>query len=130
MLICPDCGHTLEPIQINAAPVTDRSRLGTVVCVCFHCQMVYSTETVHDRTPYVAIARLIKLHQRTNLKMTLAAYDDLLAMLDPMIEWNKMTVRSPVSEACKHKLSSLHVYLTKLRNTIVAFRNNLKKSNP
>lgn len=129
-LLCPECGHTLKVTQIQAEPVTDRSRLGMTIGVCFHCQMIYHSETVHDKTPFMAVARLRKVNQRTDLKLTLAVYDDMLAMLEPIIQWTIMVKPHNVSEACKHKIVSLYIYLYQLRDTIKAFRNNLKKSNP
>lgn len=110
--------------------MTDMSRLGMVVGICFHCQMVYHTETVNDKKPYVAIARLRKITLGPNLKTTLAVYEDLLGLLEPILQWLISTTPCNISEACKHKLSSLYVYLSRLRGTIQVFRNNLKKSNP
>lgn len=129
-LFCPACGHTLKVTQIQAEPVTDRSRLGMTIGICFNCQLVYHSETVYDKTPFMALARLRRITYPTNLKITLAVYEDLLAMIEPMIQWTIMVKSQNVAEKCKHKIVSLYVYLYMLRDAIKEFRDNLKKANP
>lgn len=130
MQFCPVCGHSLEQVQIKAEPMTDPSRLGMGVFACFHCQLICHTEAILDKTPFVAVAQLGKVGSMVNLKLTLAVYEDILGMVDPLIQWILMTTPQDIPSKIKHKLTSLYVYLHRLRSDIKSFRNNLKKSNP
>lgn len=130
MLFCPVCGHSLEQVQIKAEPMTDPSRLGMAVLACFHCQLICHTESVLDKTPFVAVANLHKIDARVNLKLTLAIYEDLLSLIEPFIQWILQATPQHIPNKAKHKLSSLYVYLHRLRSDIKTFRDNLKKANP
>lgn len=125
-LFCPLCGHTLEKIQISSEPLKEKTKLGVVACICFHCKLVLHTEAITDKTPFVAVARLRKLTRGASLQSTIAVYNDLLSFLDPMVEWIKLITPQNVTEDCKHKLSSLFVYLRQFQDITTILRDETK----
>lgn len=126
---CPNCEYTMFDFRVCAEPLTNPKILGQTGFVCLKCNLIFVSESVHEKMPFLRQAKLRK--GTPKLKTSLAVYEDLLGLIEPFVQFTQHAYQQGVSDLCLHTLSSLFLYLvhaqTQIEQRAEAMRKHLGK---